>query len=360
MNKLNSIIDFSIILNKGYSSNKDCDFFKSLNHANLIEKFIEYVNKSASLIDLTKIENRQSIADSGCDIFVELKGVTKIGIQIKSETDVADENFSNKVKAQFAESHALGLDKYYILICSSMSVTNERRINYILSNMATYKTNYHVIFNPNNCLKIFKSPNILSVTEFNSQKRLYSEIENKSELEKIFQLIRKESNSSEREEQIDKPRPKGITLKTSPFTPLTSVEKFAKYLGISDIKTKKILLSDLNQYLSIISKLGDETRDFYFLLLKQAESDDCFIDGISVNLNEIKSLTGFSKREIFEQIDILSLKKNSLVGYDDDEPYSLRVNNWRADDNNTARDVKGFCEENGVDINKILEGNIFK
>jgi hypothetical protein len=358
MHKLNSIIDFSIILNRGYSINEDCIHFKTLKHPQLINLFISYIVESANLIGLTNIENRQSIADSGCDVFVEIKGNTKIGVQIKSENDIADENFSNKVKAQFAESFALGLDKYYILICSSMSASNERKVNYILSNMATYKTNYHVIINPNNCLNLFKTPKILTETEFDNQKRLYSTFEDKTELKNIIQLLNKEIHNS-KEQSIEKEQKIGVSLTTVPFEPLVSAENFADYLGISDSKDIGKVLNDLNQYLLIISKLGRETRDFYFLLLNQSEDDELYIDGISVNLNEIKSLTSLSRRSIFDQIEILSLKKNSLVGYDADEPNSLRINYWGIDDNNIARDVKGFCKENNIDITEILQVDIF-
>jgi len=65
--------------------------------------FIDYVNLNKDYIGLTKIENRQYIAVRGCDVVVEINGNVKIGVQIKSPGDVADANFLNKVKAQYAE-----------------------------------------------------------------------------------------------------------------------------------------------------------------------------------------------------------------------------------------------------------------
>jgi len=50
---------------------------------------------------MAKIKNLQSIADSFCDVFVELKVDVKIGVQIKCPADVSDDNFANKVKAQY-------------------------------------------------------------------------------------------------------------------------------------------------------------------------------------------------------------------------------------------------------------------
>ena len=174
MSKVDSIIDFSIILNRGYCNNADCSYFETVNHPQLVTSFIDYVNLNKNYIGLTHVENRQSIADSGCDIFIELNGSVKIGIQIKSKGDVEEKEFSNKVKAQYAESAALGLDKYYILICSPINTSSEKKINYIVSHMATYKTNYHAIINPNNCLKIFNHGGQMPQTEFSLLKQLYS------------------------------------------------------------------------------------------------------------------------------------------------------------------------------------------
>jgi len=149
MSKIDSIINFSIILNRGYGKKSDCSYFDTIDHPQLISAFIDYVNLNKDWIGLTKIEDRQSIADNGCDVFIELNGNVKIGVQIKSKGDVKDKGFSNKVKAQYAESSALALDKYYILICSPLNTTSERKINYITGHMATYKTTYHAVLNPN-------------------------------------------------------------------------------------------------------------------------------------------------------------------------------------------------------------------
>jgi hypothetical protein len=50
MSKVNSIIDFSIILNRGYGTNADCSFFFTLKHPQLLLSFIDYVNLNKDYI----------------------------------------------------------------------------------------------------------------------------------------------------------------------------------------------------------------------------------------------------------------------------------------------------------------------
>lgn len=351
MSKQDSIIDFSIIVNKGYSNNKECEYFKTVNHPKLVEQFIEYINKHKDLISLTKIENRQSIADSGCDIFVELKGTVKIGVQIKSNNDVIDENFSNKVKAQFAESHALGLDKYYILICAEMSNSNERKVNYILSNMATYKTNYHVVIGPNNCLKIFHPSEIMVQEVFTNQKRLYSQVENQNELNIIFQALKDELNKT----SITSTKPQlKFAIQRNSYQALTTCDKFSDFIGSNSIPEKQVNLRNLNLYFSTISKLPKDVKDLYTILLNESEKDDHYINGIITNLNEVIGHTNFSKSQLRDYLEILMQKKYKLVQHDEDEPNSILVNFWGDEDINVAAEVKLFCESNNYDLHELF------
>lgn len=358
MSKVDSIIDFSIVLNRGYSVNADCSFFATQKHPQLLQSFIDYIELNNKHLGLTKIENRQSIADSGCDVFVELKGNVKIGVQIKSLGDVADANFSNKVKAQYAESSALGLDKYYILICSPMDTVSERKVNYIVSHFATYKTNYHAVLNPNNCLKIFNPGGQMPQSEFDSLKQLYSKEENPANFESILHSI-KASLSSVAPAKTEFRVALDHAIKRPPFQQITTADKFIEFLQLEK-KIKPIeVVASINSFIDKIGKLSNELRRFFYFIVKESADAETFIDALEMNLYELESILSTDSQTLMGKISILASAKYRLIRYDEDEPNVVQVFINLPGDYNFMKELRNFCNDFSLDLESILVSGDF-
>lgn len=353
MKKIDSIIDFSIILNAGYGSNQDCDFFDNVNHPVLIDLFIDYINKHKDYIQLTRIENRQSIADSGCDVFIELKGDTKIGVQIKSKGDVEDKLFSNKVKAQYAESSALGLDKFYILICSPITTSSEKKINYIVSHMATYKTNYHAVLNPNNCINFFQPGNQIDDSEFVRLKQLYSREDSKSNLESVLMSIQ-ESLKSDNYKETDFHSAIKKAISREPFQAINSANKFIEFLDLLDNVDENEVISSINDFIKKLSKLSSELKRFFYLIISEASDSENYIDALEMNLYELESLLSSNPSELLGKIKILTSVKYNFLSYDEDEPDKVYANVWIEGDYNLINYLKMFCSENDISLESLI------
>lgn len=358
MSKVDSIIDFSIILNRGYSPDIDCSFFSTLNHPQLLQLFIDYVNLNKDYIGLTNIENRQSIADSGCDVFVEIHGNVKIGVQIKSPSDVANTNFANKVKAQYAESSALGLDKYYILICSPMDIASEKKVNYIVSHLATYKTNYHAVLNPNNCLKIFNSPGQMPPAEFDSLKQLYSKEENPANFESILHLL-KASLSSVSVAKSEFGVALDHAIKRPPFQQITMADKFIDFLQLEKMIKPIDVIASINAFIDKIGKLSIELRRFFFFIVKESADAETFIDALEMNLYELESILSTDSQTLMGKISILASAKYRLIRYDEDEPNVVQVFINLPGDYNFMKELRNYSEEYSIDLENILVAGDF-
>jgi|GEM_PF-7096203 len=357
MNKLNSISEFSIIMHRGYGSNSDCNHFASLNHPQLIQAFIDYVNLHKDLIGLTKIESRQSLGDMGCDIYVELKNKVKIGVQIKSPHDVSEEQFAMKVKAQYTDTRALSLDKYYILICCPMSHKNELKVNSIVSYFALLKTNYHAVLNPNNCIRIFNPSTLMAQDEFIQNKQLFSSEEDFNNLETILKSIQHEiAGGKTIKTEI------GVAVKSALdrplFQPIASANKFIDYLQLDNKIKRSDVLANINEFITKYGKLSDDLKSFYFLIIKESSEAKHNTDALEVNLRELDSLLRIRKSELLGNINVLASKKYELIRYDEEEPNHVTLFIWLKGDYNFIKEIKNYATENLINIENIfIKGN---
>lgn len=93
----------------------------------------------------------------GCGI-IEYPNKCKIGIQVKSHFDVTEKEFAAKVKAQFANSKFHGLDKWYLFICSPLTESGGKsysyKISHLINELSSYKTSYHVVYNPQQLVNV--------------------------------------------------------------------------------------------------------------------------------------------------------------------------------------------------------------
>ena len=356
MSKINSIIDFSIILNRGFEPNDACDYFEEVNHPKLVDEFIEYVTKNKKSIGLLKVENRQSITDFGCDVYVELKNNVKIGVQIKSYNDVKQTDFASKVKAQYAESLILNLDKFYILICCPHTNTTEKKVNYLLGHFAAYKTNYHAVFGPNNCVKLFIDNNLMPESEFLNHKQLYSQEEDSESLKNLLTEIKNKLpniRSSLPTEALQI-----AEVRRTSFTPIESAKKFIKYLELPSDVDPQDIIEQLNDIIKRIGRLPDNFKELYYTIISESERSTTYIDSLEIDMHELEALSGISAVELVQKINILDSPKYKLVSYDEDEPQTLSVYLCLKGDYNFPLDLKNFIEENRLNLEDfLLRGN---
>lgn len=358
MSKVDSIIDFSIVLNRGYGANADCSFFATQKHPQLLQSFIDYIELNKKHLGLTKIENRQSIADSGCDVFVELKGDVKIGVQIKSQADVAADNFANKVKAQYAESSALGLDKYYILVCCPMDTSTEGKVNYIVSHLATYKTNYHAILNPNNCIRIFNPGGQLPQAEFDSLKQLYSKEDNPDNIESILHTLR-ESLSAVPILKSDFGSAVVQAIKRPSFQQITTASNFINFLQLESGINPSDVVASINGFIIKMGQLTQEMRRFFYLIVKESADAENFYDALEANLFELESILSTDSHTLMSKIGILKSDKYRLLRYDEDEPNVVQVFINLPGDYNFMKELRNFCYDFTLDLESILVSGDF-
>lgn len=353
MSKVDSIIDFSIILNRGYGGDAECQHFQTLNHPNLITTFINYVNINKDHIGMVSIENRQSIGDSGCDVAIVLKEGVKVGVQIKSPGDVDAENFANKVKAQYAESYALGLDKYYILICAPITATTERKINYIVSHLATYKTNYHAVLNPNNCIRIFNPGEIMPENEFVSVKQLYSKEEDTTNLQAIVAAL-KQNQTAASENKTSFEQVVQNAIRREGFQNITTAIAFIDFLDLdADMKNDDVILA-INIFISRLGKLTRELRNLFFLIISDSIVSDTFVDALEITIPELESLLATDRANVMSRVHILTSPKFHLVRYDEDEPNILNIFVSMPGDQNLVLMIHEFCQANSLDMERII------
>lgn len=357
MNKLNSIAEFSIVVNRGYGSKKECEYFENLDHPKLIESFIAYINLHKDLIGVTKIEDRQSIADSGCDVYVELRNTVKIGVQIKSPNDLKEDTFSMKVKAQYSETKTLTLDKYYVIICCAMTPTNTRKVNYLTSHFATYKTNYHAILIPQNSIRIFNPGGLIPLDEFQDKKQFYSYEDDESKILALLSTIHNEiKQTTPKESEIG--AAVNAALDRPLFQTLSGASKFISFLQLEKETKPELVLNDINEFISKYSKLSPELRRLYYLIIKESSDAPHFVDGLEMNLHELNSLLGVEKHKLMGNLKVLDSPKYKLLRIDEDEPDVVSIHIWLHGNYNFIKEIIFFAEENEINLDEIfMEGN---
>jgi hypothetical protein len=166
----NLAVEVSCLPDRGSGEADRTAYFTGRTHRDLVEEFRSYLEMHRHLIGLSHVEITQALNDRGTDLILQREGC-KIGFQIKSHHDVTEPDFSRSVKRQLAESDAHGLDRWYLLICSPLqegSHCYSERINHLLNELSTYKSNYAEAYGPRSCIEYFDGPTPLSRKEFDS------------------------------------------------------------------------------------------------------------------------------------------------------------------------------------------------
>jgi len=164
------ITNMSCIFDRGMGSIDETSYFAEKSHADLVEEFCSYLEMHRLFIS-NHLEITQALNDRGTDLILNSDNC-KLGFQIKSHYDVTENDFAANVKRQQTESLAHGLDKWYLLVCSPLQFRSQDylgRIQYLLSEISSYKTNYIEVYSPRNAIRFFNKPSPLTEDQFSNK-----------------------------------------------------------------------------------------------------------------------------------------------------------------------------------------------
>ncbi len=146
------------LLHRGAGSDEDTSLFTGLSHEAIVQRFAAYLNAHRHFLGYCQIEESHAMNEKGVDILLTTADC-KVGFQLKSHYDVTEDKFAANVKRQWAESHAHGLDHYFILVCSPLKdgdMDFGKKISHLLNELSQMKTAYHTALGPKNAVQFFR------------------------------------------------------------------------------------------------------------------------------------------------------------------------------------------------------------
>jgi hypothetical protein len=156
------------LLNQGVGTKEDTRHFVGLSHEILLRSLINYFNAHRHFLGYCHIETCQALNDKGVDVFLKASEC-KFGFQIKSHFDVQQDDFAANVKRQFAEALTLGLDHFYILICSALIKEGKKdlgmKVAHLQNDLRLFKGVQFETYGPLNTIVYFKNAIIVSREE---------------------------------------------------------------------------------------------------------------------------------------------------------------------------------------------------
>jgi len=346
MNKQEAIINISTILNRKSSLDKDTSFFEDKKHDDLLDMILRYVEDSSTLIGNPKVFKTQALNDHGVDLIVEYPNKCKIGIQIKSHFDVSEKDFAVKVKAQFAESKFHGLDKWYLLICASLTGTGKKnyssKISHLINEFSSYKTSYHVVYSPQQMVNVFTG-GIMEEAEFRS-------IKNQYHFEKTdwVEIIKELNPSSNHKSYLEvEPDTNAQVTKTA--------DLYSSYLGATTDEEKQSYIKYLNDLQKLLKKLSKRTREFLNVCIDRGQVRTWgMYDRVVVLCHDIENSLKISSRDVKKEVAVLDSHGIAYIDdIDGDDNYYIVVRHTNPD-YNILSSVKEFCFQNGMDLKEII------
>ncbi len=149
------------LLNRGTTQSTETLFFKDVKHDELVNTLSSYLNAHRRFLSLCHIENSQALNDKGVDLILKADS-SKIGFQIKSHFDVTKKNFNLKVKAQFADALAYGLDHYYVMFCCPIikdgSVNFGMKMTHLRNELELFQKINFTVYGPQVTAALFANP----------------------------------------------------------------------------------------------------------------------------------------------------------------------------------------------------------
>ncbi len=346
MDKQSSIIGLSIVLNRGLKTEQETACFENVTHDILVEGIKEYLLLHANLLGDMHIETSQALNDHGVDLILTSNQVCKIGIQVKSHFDVSEKDFATKVKRQYAESLAHGLDKWYLLICAPMkSGKNDfsGKINHLINELSMFKTKYHCVFGPQYTAEIYKNFQPMSIDEFNYSLQKYSYAQ--TDIEAIKELIKNNLNSSPKENRDN------FSYNVDPYKAIApqSCNGINKVLDWGNSEEElKCAKKDFIVLLNVLQKIPLNTRKFLSMAIEKAVLKG---DNLHALIFEIRNSCNISEKEFSDHAKLL--EKYRLMELDGDDYDYIFINNgsirWPI-----MKDLIVFAERQHIPIDQII------
>lgn len=339
MGKSETIVNISTIFNRGNSTEEEAQaFFLDKKHDELLQLFAQYVESVPNFVGNPKITLSQALNDHGVDVILEFPDTTKIGLQIKSPGDVESKDFAPKVKAQMSESQVHGLDKWYLFICSP--IRNDKndysmKIATIINELSSYKTSYHVVYNPQQACNILSQPE-MSKEEFEKIRRQFiSEPVDWNKLDSEILEDKAVSHFLNREKPAA-----NIESKTG--------ELYSNYLGLEEEDEIASVCDDLLQLRTNLNKIPRVTREFLYEVLVNAKKQDRRNQNVLVLAKEMEHRLGISKHQLKTEVTIL--ENNGFAEFDneqDDAEWYIAIRRGHPDYNILAsiRDFTNKCQK---------------
>jgi len=346
MTKQEAIINISTIFNRKSSLDEETSFFEGKKHDELLDLLSRYIEDSSPLVGNPRIFKTQALNDHGVDLIIEYPNKCKIGIQIKSHFDVTEKDFAAKVKAQFADSKFHGLDKWYLLICSPLTESGGKsysyKISHLINELSSYKTAYHVVYNPQQMVNVF-TRGVMHEQEFrNTKNQYYFEEINWAEIIKELKPDNKQKSYLDVEPDANEKETKTAGL-------------YNCYLNMTTEEEKQSSIDDLNDLLDLLKKLSKKTRGFLSVCISRGRVTNYgLFDRIVVLCHDIENYLNISSNTLTKEVAVLdNLNIAYLDNIDGDNNFYVVVRNTNPNYNILAT-VKDFCSDKKIDIKQII------
>ena len=121
--------------------------FRQERHDPLIERLQAILE--VNLFDRPRISILQSLQDRGCDLLIDWPQQAKFGVQLKSNGDVEQPDFSNKTLAQIQDSRQHGLTRLYLVLAADITGdSNSQKVRGLVSRISSMNDDYVVTVPP--------------------------------------------------------------------------------------------------------------------------------------------------------------------------------------------------------------------
>lgn len=347
MKEENLVTSISILLNQPTTDEKDIKYFENKKHDELVDELKQYLLKNGDYIGNPHLEFLQGLNDHGVDLLLKTHNNIKVGFQVKSHFDVAENDFAKNLKRQIAESSFHDINKLYILICApfkSGKNNYKSKISHVLSELSGFKTNYHCAYSPTSCIGLFLKNIKANNEDFFSTFKKYS-IGKIDKAEIINEVAPDDSKASFLSR-----------LKQENSIGFNSAIGFLKYVKEQGFKLKETnLLVELKDYCNHLKIIPKKSREFFVSVLKFAESygnlGNCINCVKSPYMDIIDSLR-ITDAEML--LRIKNLERLKLLSFDEDDPYEdnqivINIQGSNIDDDfNLSFEIREYLE-NDID-----------
>lgn len=312
MNKNQFISAISILLNRGQDENTL--IFKDRNHDEMVKELRDYLDLNKEYLGGNVFLNfTQALNDHGVDLLLEIPDRVKIGFQIKSHVDVADDRFAANVKRQFAESFAHGLDKWFLIICAPYndgSRNLESRISHLINEMSMFKTNAFAIYNPRHAAALFQQMNTMPEATFNLEyQKLSAEPVSSEEIFRVIQGLLSPTDQNTARSFLAGRR----SFTSKPPTSLAKINQVLNWNN-SDEELKSTIES-CKEYLKRLESLTQQSREFLTGILERA-TESVRGEKMRALCREVENHLGIDGNTAKKEIEVLEQAR--MAYYDDD------------------------------------------